>query len=95
MGELSLYHAASQITLGGLGLLVTALLALCVHVPPAKAVEEMRTNQEVAAEAQSETAVGDEVLSFGQLEAEPHAEPFACGEIPSHIWNLRSPRKFF
>ena len=24
-------------TLGGLGLLVTALLALCVHVPPAKA----------------------------------------------------------
>ena len=61
-------------TLGGLGLLVTALLALCVHVPPAKAVEDQREiTQEVAAEAQSETAVGDEVLSFGQLEADPHA----------------------
>ena len=61
LGELSLYHAASQITLGGLGLLVTALLALCVHVPPAKAVEDQREiTQEVAAEAQSETAVGDE-----------------------------------
>ena len=40
--------------------------------------------QEVAAEAQCETAVGDEDLSFGQLEAEPDAEPLACGEIPSN-----------
>ena len=43
--------------------------------------------QEVAAEAQCETAVGDEDLSFGQLETEPDAEPLACGEIQAmNIW---------
>jgi MFS family permease len=33
-------YEAAFFTLGGLGLLVTALLALCVHVPPATSVED-------------------------------------------------------